>query len=121
MPAGLVQAADRPRRQAGMVGQRDQGLAGIGILETNATQIVWISLRAPVRVERDGLVADDSSEAIDGRGIQPPRVHVALGAGYEEGTSGMQGVQSLEIDIGLIHDVECARLNQQQVEHLDIV
>lgn len=104
-----------------MIGQKDQSLAGIGVLEMNATQVVRVSVGAAVAIERDGLVADDSSVAIVGRRAQPPRIHIALGAGYEEGASGMQDVQSTEIEVGPIHDAERARLDQQKFEHLDVV
>src|SRR5215831_5653814 len=48
--------------------------------------------------------------------IEAPCVYVQLSAGNKEGTSRMQRVQSREINVSTIHDVDRAGLWQQQIE-----
>ncbi len=52
-----------------MVGQEDQRLAGLGILEADAAQMLGIVLSGVEAVERDGLIADDAGRAIRRRRI----------------------------------------------------
>src|ERR1700687_4062449 len=44
LPAALVQGGDGQGRQAGVVGQEHQRLAGLGILEANAPQMLRVVL-----------------------------------------------------------------------------
>src|SRR5206468_11461699 len=43
------------------------------------------------------------------------------GAGYKEAFGLVQPVKQFEIDVSSVHDVESARLGQQQVQNVDIV
>ena len=72
-------------------------------------------------VEDGDLIGDDTEHTIRGSGIEAPGTEVFLGAGEEEGAGLMQGVQTLEIDAGAVHDVGGAGFENQQVEHVDIV
>ena len=72
-------------------------------------------------VERDGLIADQPGLAIDGSGVKTSRIHVALGAGDEEAACLIEPIQAREVEVAAIHDVEGARLGQQQIEHVDVV
>ena len=55
LPARLVQRADGCGRQREVVGEVHQCLAGLGILEADAAQMVRIVPAAVIAVERDGL------------------------------------------------------------------
>ena len=46
---------------------------------------------------------------------------VRLGAGDEEGTCLVQHIQAREIDVAAIHDVDCPRLGQQEIEGMNVV
>jgi len=48
-------------------------------------------------------------------------VHVRFGAGDEEGSGEVQHMEPGEIDIAPIHDVDRARLREQQVERVNVV
>src|SRR5215471_9070673 len=53
--------------------------------------------------------------------IEAPCVYVRLSAGNKEGTSPMQHVQSREINVSTIHDVDRAGLWQQHVECVHVM
>ena len=48
-------------------------------------------------------------------------IHVRFGAGDEEGSGQVQHMEPGEIDIAPIHDVDRARLREQQVERVNVV
>src|ERR1039458_464243 len=59
LPATLVEGGDGDRRQCGVVGQKDQRLARLWIVEANARQMIRVVLRRVEAVEHDALIADD--------------------------------------------------------------
>jgi len=73
LPARLVERADGGCRQGEVVGQEHQRLAGLGILEADATQMLGVVLAAGNVGERDGLVADNARAAIHLGRIDPPQ------------------------------------------------
>ena len=67
LPAALVEGTDRGGRQGEVVGEEDQGLGRLRVVQADAPQVIGIVPACIVTVERDGLVADDAGRAI-GRG-----------------------------------------------------
>jgi len=53
--------------------------------------------------------------------IAPLDAEIRLGAGHEEGADQMPAIESLEIDLAAIHDVEGACLGDQLIEDVDVV
>ena len=120
LPAQLVERADRGGRKVEGIGQKDQRLAVLGILEANAPQVLGIvSLRVEA-IQGDTLVAHDPVGLVASVGIDPMRRQIRLGAGDKEGPSLMQRIEAGEIDIAPIHDVEGTRLRYQQIECVDV-
>jgi len=72
-------------------------------------------------VERDGMVADQSGTAIHRRRVQASCIEVSLGASDEEAARLIQRVEPLEVEVASIHDVEGARLDNKQIQDVDIV
>ena len=60
------------------------------------------------------MIANDADRAVCGGGIDPMSIHVRFGAGDEEGSGQVQHMEPGEIDIAPIHDVDRARLREQQ-------
>ena len=56
-----------------------------------------------------------------GQPLAPLGLQVGLGARHKEAACLVQPMQALEIDIPSIHDVEGARLGDQQIEHIHVV
>ena len=71
--------------------------------------------------EDNSLVADKAGGVIDGMGIAALVTGVRLAADNKEGGGQGQGEQALEVKIGAVHDVDGARLGEEQVEDIDIV
>ena len=121
LPASLVQGADRRCRWAKQVGEKDQGLSRLGILETNTPkENRKILLRVKPR-QFDCLVADNPFGTVAWRGIHPPEIHIRFGAGDEESARLMKPKKPREIQIGAIHDIDRRRLRNQKIEGVDIV
>ncbi len=93
LPAALVERADRQRRQGRVVGQEDQRLARLGVLEPNTPQVLGVLPGGVVAVEHHLLIADHAGAAIDGRRVDASRVHRCLGSRGKEGPDLMQRVQ----------------------------
>ena len=108
-------------RQDELIGEEDERLGGFGILEPDAAQMIGVMPVAVVAIEGDGLVADDPGAAIDRSRIEAMGVEIRLGAGYKEGASLMQDVQSREIQIPAIHHVNRTGFRDQHVQDIDVV
>jgi hypothetical protein len=66
LPAVLVKRTDCQCRELKMIGEKHQGLAGFGILESDATQVLRIMLAGVETIERNCLVADQTGTAVVG-------------------------------------------------------
>ncbi len=121
LPAALVQRADRQWRERELIGQEHQCLARFGVAIADAAQVAGVVLGDVEAVERDGLVADQSGVAIHRRRVQASCIEIALGASDEEAARLIQRVEPLEVEVAPIHDVEGARLDDEQVQDIDIV
>ena len=71
--------------------------------------------------EPDGLIAAQPGRLVDAPPRDPPAAHVFLGAGNEEGSVLLEHIQTSEIDVSSIHDIERAGFEDQEVERVDIV
>ena len=121
LPSLLVKGCDGQRRQDRIVGQEDQRLASVGVLEANSPQVLRIVLRNIETVHGDRLVAYHAGQAIDCGRVAAPGVHVAFGPGDEERAGLMHFVQPGEVQITAIHDVEGPRFDWQEVQYIDLV
>ena len=72
-------------------------------------------------IQRNGLVANDALGSIRRGRVDAPSVHVPLGAGDKVAFGLMQPKQSLEIEVATVHDIEGARLWNENIEHVDVV
>src|SRR5271169_3528182 len=121
LPSAPVQGANGQRRQRELVGQEYQVLAGFGIAIADATQVDGVVLGGIEAVESNGLVADESCVAIYRRRVHAPCIEVSLGARDEEASRLIERIEPLEVQVTPIHDVEGASLDEQQVQHIDVV
>ena len=121
LPAAFVQRSDGQGRQACVVGQEDQSLLGLGIFEPDTAQVFGIVFGDVVPVQCNGLIADDAACPVHLGRVHAPGVHVAFGAGDKEGSRLMHLKQASKVDVAPVHDVERARLQNQDIEHIDLV
>ena len=136
LPTAPVQRGNGQWRQAGIVGQKHQRLAGFRVVEADAPlvaacafvlQVIGIPLRDVKAIQCNGRIADHSGGSVGGSGVHPPGIEIALGAGHKERARLMQSVQSSEIQTGwpraiaTIHDIEGACFDRQNIQHVDVV
>lgn len=120
LPAAFVQSGNGQGRQACVVGQKDPCLLGDGFFESDTAQVLRIVLGSIVPIQRNGLIADDAVAPIHLGRVNAPSVHTAFGAGYKEGAGLMHLKQTSKVDLASVHDIERARLQNQNVQHIDL-
>jgi hypothetical protein len=65
LPAAAVKLGNGERRQDKVVGQEDQRLGGLRVLEANASQRGLVVLWGVDAGKKDGLIADQPGAAVD--------------------------------------------------------
>lgn len=121
LPAAFVEGTDGGCRELEVIGEEHQGFGGCGVLESDAAQVLPIVLSGIESMERGGLVAKQAGTAVGGGRVQASGVEVRFGSGDEEGACLSQSMETLEVEIGPVHDIEGPGLREQEVEDVDIV
>ena len=121
LPATFVQSGNGQGRQGRVVGQEDQRFLGFGIFEPDTAQVLGVVLGNIVSVQRNGLIADDAACPVHFGRVHAPGVHIAFGSGHKEGTCLVHLEQARKVQIAPVHDVERAGLQNQDVQHIDLV
>lgn len=120
LPAAAVQFGDCSGRQTGVVGQEYQRLS-VHILDADASDRGRIMLRGIEPCKHADLIANNAFAPVCGTGIASSESKIRFGSYHKETASLMKGVQSLEIEIPTIHDVERPRLRDKHVEDIHFV
>ena len=92
-----------------------------GIEVTDAPESIGIFFGCFVALENDRLIAAYACRLVDRPVSSFGVIEIALGANDEISKALREGIQAVEIDIGAVHDIECARLQYQLVENIDVV
>jgi len=121
LPAAFVQRSDGQGRQACVVGQEDQRLLGFGIFEADTPQVFGVVLGDIVPAQCNGLIADDAACPVHFGRVHAPGVHVAFGAGHKEGAGLMHLEKASKVQVASVHNVERPWLQDQDVQHIDLV
>src|SRR6202035_681061 len=109
LPAQTVELGDGEGGQREVVGEKDQSLAGLGILEPDTSQRRGEALVRVEAGERDGLVADEAGASVDRMRDD------------EEAAGLMKATEPIEVDVSAIHDVDGTGLGHQLIEDIDVV
>ena len=121
LPAAFVERADGGGRKREVVGDEDQRLAGLGVLEADAPQKFGVILTGVEAVQGDGLVANDAGRAIRRRRIDAMSIDVRLGTRDEEGPGLVQHIKAGKVDVATIHDVDGSGFRQEHIEGMNVV
>jgi len=121
LPATAIELCDRKGWKCEVVGQKDQRPAALGIFETNTSERFWKSFLRVKNREHHRLIADQTGGSIHWMGIAALDLEVGLAASHEEAAGLVNPMESLEIEIAAIHDVERTGLGQQLIEDIDLV
>src|SRR6266850_2673075 len=120
-PAQPVQLGDRECRQCKVVREEYEPLAGFGVVELDAAQRCLEAFARVKAGEDYGLVADEPGGSVNGVRVATLCSEVRLGACNEEAAGVVEPGQSLEVDIGSVHNVEGTGLGHEVVENVDIM
>ena len=120
LPTTAIKIGDALRGQVEVVGQEDQRLA-LGIFDLDASDRRWEMLLRIKAGQRTQLVADDAGRTICRLGVSSSEAQIPLGARHKEAACLVQAMQSGEVEIAAIHDVERASLGNDLVENIHIV
>ncbi len=120
LPTATIKIGDALRRQVEMVGQKDQCLA-LDIFYLDAPDRRWEMLLRIKAGQRAELVADDARRSICWPGVSPSEAQICLGSRHKETACLVQTMQSGEVEIAAIHDVERPSLGNDLVENVHIV
>ena len=121
LPPAAIKLGDGERWQGKIVGEKDQSLACVWVFEADATQRGVEVLARVEAGEHNGLIANQSRASIDRMGIPTLGFEVGFGAGDKEALRLVQPIKPFEVEVSPVHDVESARLGQQQVQNVDVV
>ena len=121
LPAGLVQPRDGQSRFAEVVCQKHEFLARRRIGVSDATQGVGVAVMRVKAFQNNRLIETDAHALLDRMGITALEPEVVFGPGDKEGSVAMDTVQSREVQITAVHDVERAGFDGQVVEDVDVV
>lgn len=121
MPSILVERGDGQCRERRLIGEKDQRLCGLRVLESDTSQVIGIMLLAVETLESNGLVEQDAGRSIGGSGIHATRIQIGFGASDEKCPGLMQIVETFEIDVAAIHHIVGSGLGHQEVEHVEVV
>ena len=121
LPTTLVERRDGQSWQRRVVGEKDQRFSSLDIFEANTPQILGVMTMTVITVQRNALVANNAGGPVDGRPIDAPCIEIRFGTGYKETASSMQCIEAGEVQVCPIHDVECSRFWNKEIENIDVV
>ena len=121
VPSTLVDACDGDGRQASVVGEEDETLAGFGIDEADAPQLFGVVAFALGGLQADALIAAQADALVDRSGLADVESQVAFGSGDEEGTGLVDAIESPKIDVTTIHYIDASGLESDLVEDVHVV
>ena len=102
-------------------GQEDQRFLGIGIFEPDTAQVLRVVLCNTVSVQGNGLIPDDAAASVHFGRVHAPGVHNDFGSSHKEGACLVHLEQASKVQIAPVHDVERTGLQNQDVQHIDLV
>src|SRR5258708_38886759 len=108
LPTAAVQLRYGQRRQAEVVGQKDESLIGLRIAVANAPQLFGIAFAGHGIDERHELIADHPGGPVYRLRVASLQIETFFCTGDKESGTEMQLVQTPEIKVTAIHHAEGA-------------
>ena len=121
MPAALVKRRDDRSRKDKIIGQKGQIAAVIPVVEPDAAKPVGVGVVGIKARKHNRLITGQICGPIDGPGVEPAALKIRLGADDEESLALMKNVETSEIEIAAVEDIETAGLGNQIVQDADIM
>ena len=121
LPPGFVQFENGHWWRTKQVGQKDDCFPCLRIFESNAAQMMGVSLLTVEPRQGHRLIAVDPLRPVARRRIDPSQFGVHLGAGDKKRAGVVKREKPIEVEIGSIHYINRRGFRNHQIEHVDIV
>jgi|SRR3990167_7925997 len=120
-PATFVELSNDEGRKGKIVGQKNKNLVCFGIVIFDAAKLVRVIFFGVKVFQENRLIADEAGCFVDFSGFDSFATHVGFGPGDEECRSRRDPIETLEVQVTAVHDVEGTDFQNQLVQHIDIV
>ena len=121
LPAAFVELSNGHGRKGEIIGEEDEPLFCFGIDVPDTSEFFWKVLERIETGDGDDLIGLHPSGFVHGLGVQAFENEVALGSGNKERMRLMDFVETGEVHIGPIHDVDGSCLDKKIVEEMNVV
>lgn len=121
LPAKLIDFGDRQGGLKKVVCQEGQSAVVFPIIEPDPTEMFGIGAFRLWSRQSDRLIRDQIHRFIDSSRIDPTRSKIRFGPDNEKSLMLMKGVETEEIQVSSIQDIEGSGLDRENVEDPDIV
>ncbi len=121
MPAALVKRRDDRSRKDKIIGQKGQIAVVVPVIESDAAELVGIGVVGIESREDDRLIADQIRGFIHRPRVEPAALKIGLSADDEKGLTLMEEVETGEIKVATIEDIETAGLGDEIIQDPDVV
>lgn len=121
LPATSIEFGNGESRLHEVVGDEDQPLVGLNIEVADPAYRFGIVFDYAQSGQSNSLIETQPLCLVDGTGITAPELRVPPGTGHEEGGALMDSVQSGEVPVSFVHDVEGSGIENDVIQEIDIV
>ena len=121
LPTAFVNGCNGSGWQFKVIGEKDQPLAGLRIDIADTPKRFWIITFALPSAQADSLVASKPGGFIDSSGLEHTELGVAFCADNKECLCLFNAIQTCEIEIAPIKDVDAPHLEDNLIEKVNIV
>ena len=121
LPTTPANGCDRQGWQLEVIGEKDQPLAGLRIDIADTPKLFWIITFALPSAQADRLVASKPGGFIDSSGLEHTELGVAFCADNKECLCLFNAIQTGEVEIAPIKNVDVPRIEDNLIEKVNIV
>lgn len=121
LPPPLVDGGDCKRRQIEVVGQEDQSFPCVSIEEADTSQFTGIVAFTFFSAQSDDLIATQASGLIDWLGLANVEPCVAFRSDDKVGVGAFDPVESGEVEVSPVKDIDAPRLNAHLIHEVDVM
>src|SRR5687767_6231132 len=121
LPTTPIELSNGQSRQEKIVGEKHQTLLACTIVVADPAKPLGITPLGNRIVEHDNLIALQAGLFVHGLGVYPATVESLFGPSHKESSRLMHAVESSEIEIGTVHQVNGAGFPDQLIEDVDFV
>jgi len=120
-PTAFIQNRNGQRRKDKIIGEKGQIAAVLSVVEPDAADPVGVGVVGIKTREHYRLITGQIRGPIHRPGVEPAALKIRLGADDEEGLVLVKNVETGEIEIGAVEDIETAGFGNQIVQDADVV